>query len=149
MYDQYIHNTYLKRDGYFLIYIYIYICNSFIIIKNAISSSNLLLYQFIQYFPFHHWWRLILGFTINIHRRENKAYICQNSSFYLFITSYSIRHTHFYPTQTYKKTTIYSELKQYASIGSSFFLNKICNNNINSFHQTKLITEIRQDVVPQ
>ena len=60
----------------------LFLFNSFIIIKSSISSSNLLLYHFIQTFMFHRWSRLTTGFTINIDQRENKADILQHKRFY-------------------------------------------------------------------
>ena len=116
---------------------YLFLFKSFIIIKKIISSSNLLLYHFIQQLPFHHCSRLITGFTICIYRRENKADTSQNSSFYPFIINYYIIHIQFYPNQTYNKATIDFQYQQHSSIGPSVFLYQISNNNITIIHQTK------------
>ena len=122
--------------------IYLFLFNTFTIIKNVIISANLLLYHFIKSFPFTNWSHLITGFNINIYLRETKSVIFQHSRFYPLITSYYIRHINIYPTQYYNKTTIDSQYKKYSSIVQSVFLNKICNNTIISFPWKKLISEI-------
>ena len=62
-------------EGWILSNIYLFLFNKFVIIIYVICSSNLLLYHFIQSFPFIDWSRLITGFTIHIYRRETKAVI--------------------------------------------------------------------------